>query len=142
MTARTTRAGRCGHEKTTPYHWTGEHWQLARMEQFGVVYASGVCAIVCNACGEWLPLGDSNDAPEAVAIEIRAAELAECYGGETGDFTQTEWAGWNDDEQHSEGDFDIAGRQWLAGYLAFYIDMHHEPSLTSGAAESFTTESP
>lgn len=31
----------------------------------------------CLDCGTWLPMGPSNDSPEAVAIEIRAAELAD-----------------------------------------------------------------
>jgi hypothetical protein len=31
---------------------------------------------VCLDCGTWLPLGKSNDAPDEVKVEMRAAELA------------------------------------------------------------------
>ena len=33
-------------------------------------------AMECQDCGEWLPLGHSDETPERVAIEIRAATLA------------------------------------------------------------------
>lgn len=33
-------------------------------------------ARICDRCGEWLPLGPSNDDDEAVLVEMRAAEIA------------------------------------------------------------------
>ena len=47
----------------------------------------------CAWCGEWLPLGAANDEPEAVRVEIRAAELSRLNAGAfvTGDA----WSGWD-----------------------------------------------
>lgn len=89
----------------------------------------------CLDCGAWLPLGESNDKPEAVRVEIRAAELAAEFTRERGtadDATVDENAGWlvhlnewthldrdrgfpKNDEQH-------------AGYLAREIATHSEES--------------
>lgn len=101
---------------------------------------TGACStdrhhVTCDACGRWLPLGESNDEPEAVRVEIRAAELAAEFTRERGtadDATVDENAGWlvhlnewthldrdrgfpKNDEQH-------------AGYLAREIATHSEES--------------
>lgn len=43
--------------------------------------SGSVCCLVniCSMCGVWLSLGPSNDTPDAVKIEIRAAEIAANY---------------------------------------------------------------
>ncbi len=48
----------------------------------------------CLDCDEWLPMGQANDSPPEVQIEIRAAEIA---------------AGWSCNAEEYDGD---------AGYLA------------------------
>ena len=132
----------CKHENADhlmPGQWRyvlgvdGEHlpFEIVTVEQFR-----------CLDCGEWLSLGPSNDSPPEVAIEIRATTLAEVYCGDVADFTQTEWAGWNLDEQHSAGEFDLSSPDWQAGYLAFFIDMHHEPGLSSRSVGMFDPETP
>lgn len=40
------------------------------------VMPSGWDRMVCIACGAWLSLGLANDEPDAVKVEMRAAELA------------------------------------------------------------------
>ena len=78
--------------------------------------------LTCGACNEWLPLGPSNDSPEAVRVEIRAAELACLYAEcrskppiEWCDFG--EWLGW-------ENDRGVSGPGWDCGYLARCIHDH------------------
>lgn len=46
---------------------------------------------ICTDCHEWLSLGQSNDAPIEVAVEIRAAELSDLAGSHS---TTTEAYGW------------------------------------------------
>jgi hypothetical protein len=54
----------------------------------------------CLGCGAWLPLGESNDAPDEVQVEMRAAELAAAWEPENGvhglttGCEHTGWDGW------------------------------------------------
>jgi hypothetical protein len=90
--------------------------------------------LVCDDCGAWLPLGPSNDAPAAVAVEIRAAEIAALGIG-----TPLLWIA--RDEEHGWRDFaneDGGGdchcseavrhddKNWHTGYLARCIVEHDE----------------
>lgn len=91
----------------------------------------------CDDCGAWLSLGDSNDSPEEVQIEIRAAALA----WHIVDILPLRMQGWTTDEEHGwrdhlDGDRvgdcrcrDLCGdvaRNWHAGYLARAIATHEE----------------
>ena len=50
-------------------------------EHHGPAATGGGCMTwkTCATCGAWLPLGASNDEPEAVKVEMRAAELAAAW---------------------------------------------------------------
>lgn len=86
----------------------------------------------CDRCGAWLSLGHSDETPERVAIEIRAAEIAESYptlhsvrraiddGGTDG----AEYAGWLQHAFDSQKHPEQFGE--LAGYLARAIATHEE----------------
>jgi hypothetical protein len=56
--------------------------------------------IVCQDCGAWLSLGESNDAPDEVKVEMRAAMLAAAWEPENGvhglttGCEHTGWDGW------------------------------------------------
>src|SRR5678815_521639 len=88
--------------------------------------ADGECAVFlcCRACGLALPFGESNDKPESVRVEIRAAEIAaqghagKCNGG------PFEWdcerCGW---ERWGVNHIELKGRS-RAGYLARAIVEH------------------
>lgn len=92
----------------------------------------------CNACGAVIPLGPSNDEPEAVRVEMRAAEIAQdiaCMGWTVLRRDSLVFAGWHDEQltplYHSNGfqyyeppKFDES--QWHAGYLARAIATHDE----------------
>jgi hypothetical protein len=76
--------------------------------------------IVCQDCGAWLSLGESNDAPDEVQVEMRAAMLA--------DPTQ-DIAYFEDDEFHGWVDWHRDQRpldtlMYWAGYLAAEIQHH------------------
>lgn len=84
--------------------------------------------VTCDACGRWLPLGPSDETPERVAIEIRAAELAfnggpirTCDNSMPEDCEGCGWDCWPlVDAMH-----DAAPAQW-AGYLARAIVKHDD----------------
>ena len=70
----------------------------------------------CWQCGAWLSLGPSNDSPEAVQIEIRAAEMAVGIGA----LALLEACGWSaatwpapSDPRDEDDRF-----SWHAGWLA------------------------
>ncbi len=86
----------------------------------------------CADCGAWLPLGPSNDEPEAVKVEIRAAELAARVDeqrvrdrwqlmSDVG-FDGAEIAGWIENKYDSEKLPEQFGEH--AGYLARCIVTH------------------
>jgi hypothetical protein len=62
---------KCEHENVNPYVWressyVGWGWFYARvLEEPGCKR--------CLDCGAWLSLGESNDEPEQVRVEMRAA---------------------------------------------------------------------
>lgn len=76
----------------------------------------------CATCGEQLPIGPSNDEPEAVRIEMRAAELEETeYWKPARVLTAERW-GWEDhgDPESTAEDEEeyTATSQWAAGWLS------------------------
>ncbi len=81
----------------------------------------------CSDCNELLSLGDSNDSPEAVAIEIRAAELASQWApmDRTVYAERDGWA-WHKDGYLPEQSMPDIGTyaERLAGYLARCIATH------------------
>ena len=81
--------------------------------------APGVDCQVCWHCDELVGWGPSNDSDPAVAIEIRAAELA-------GDTTASMFAGW---EQHYFGTSPGPGREvpWLARQIWSHDENKEEP---------------
>lgn len=99
--------------------WGPCHVDIARCEQ-----------LRCLDCGEWLSLGASNDAGEAVAIEQRAAEIA--AGLQNGGYqvSYLEQCGFNDTEPKfclRNGVAIDLGIDWSsvhAGYLAGAICNH------------------
>lgn len=82
-------------------------------------------ASVCMLCGAWLPLGESNDDPEAVLVEIEAARLAAhlAHGDFPDDEPEDEWAdyGWASHATQS----DVYEGTWH-GWLAREISAHEE----------------
>lgn len=80
-------------------------------------------ARVCFDCNTWLPLGPSNDEPEAVKIEIRAAEIAAKWAPL--DREQIEvWDGWYCHRDGVAPNADTPSE--YAGYLAREIATHDE----------------
>lgn len=77
----------------------------------------------CIDCGAWLSLGPSNDEPEAVRIEIRAAEIA-ANGVGVGSTDLVEAFGWAI-AKWGNRDTPIYVGQWC-GYLAHEIVTHTE----------------
>lgn len=71
----------------------------------------------CDHCGTWLPLGPANDEPEAVKVEIRAAELA----AEKRIPRDAELFGWR---YHAAGLYPYPDE--VVGYLARAIATHGE----------------
>jgi hypothetical protein len=67
---------------------------------FGPGWATVVGQSKCARCGETMPLGPSNDAPDEVQVEMRAAELAAAWEPENGvhglttGCEHTGWDGW------------------------------------------------
>lgn len=90
--------------------------------QFGYGEARQIMSARCVECGEWLPIGPSNDEPEAVRIEMRAAELEETeYWKPARVLTAERW-GWEDhgDPESTAEDEEeyTATSQWAAGWLS------------------------
>jgi hypothetical protein len=90
---------------------------------------------ICKRCGEWLSMGDSNDASEAVRIEMRAAETADVLVNTDAliDWTLSnedfvsfiafeERRGWS----IAESSMQHHSNAWHAGYLARTIHDHDE----------------
>ena len=119
-----------------PDSGSGLNVEIAACEQFR-----------CIDCGAWLPLGPSNDEPDAVKVEMRAAELAahrhEMEHRLSSRFKTTygEIAGWRGEETIESlrvflpdgGErvdrgtpLNLDSPNWRAGYLARYIVTHEE----------------
>jgi hypothetical protein len=80
---------------------------------------------VCAKCGHWLSLGQANDEDPRVAVEIRAAELADELSTELAD----ELPGIDDDEERRGWVLAATNMQhhterYQAGYLARMIFGH------------------
>lgn len=122
-------SGRCRHRTTRRMWRIGESWcgwvaavrAGLEWEEFG--------ARICNHCGEWLPLGHSDETPERVAVEIRAAALVADLPYNPHDNERTnaimsseERLGWS----IAESSMCEHSKAWLAGYLARIIATHEE----------------
>lgn len=61
----------CPHKHVSPRFWSRhqKRW-LQPPPEMGAINPD---AIICRDCGEWLGLGESEDGPEAVRVEIAAA---------------------------------------------------------------------
>lgn len=81
-------------------------------------------ALWCRRCRSWLPLGHSDETPERVAIEIRAAALVAGFDDCVDEFTVREYHGWRKADQSIESD-DLADDE-APGYLAHVIDATHD----------------
>lgn len=83
----------------------------------------------CLDCGAWLSLGHSDETDEHVAIEIRAAEIAQAVA-DNGYYPiwperhSDEIRGWS----VAESNMHPHSGAWLAGYLARQIATHTEES--------------
>lgn len=122
---------RCRHDNVEARAWsiTSRRWY----DRFpSCRYADLEDALVCLDCGAWLSLGPANDEPEAVQIEIRAAELAAEWDPD-GEWTGIESLGMVSEGEHTELlERDIAARvrpasdlfAYLSGYLARCIAEH------------------
>lgn len=108
--------------------------------------ANSVEDLMCWSCGSLLPLGEANDEPEAVKVEIRAAEIAAIttvYGctARAGRMSPDEGEGW---AKHESGGNPVANdehqslplRGWVAsrhaGYLARCISTHSDSDAGRG----------
>lgn len=77
------------------------------------------CGVLLAASGEAIPAAIDN----AVRIEIRAARLSPITVSPA-EFSQIEWCGYMEEEEHSRGPFDLNDPAWQAGYLARFIVEH------------------
>ena len=89
-------------------------------------------AAVCLGCGSWLPLGQANDEPEAVKVEIRAAEIAAMTAPQRhrpsfmGGIGWDEQYGWDSNQFSWEPSAKRIDSGFHAGYLARCIAKHEE----------------
>jgi hypothetical protein len=94
----------CGHRSTRRAWWHNGHWitwsHIARGQAGVGLLWDDHAARRCNDCSAWLPLGESNDAPDEVKVEMRAAMLAAAWEPENGvhglttGCEHTGWDGW------------------------------------------------
>jgi hypothetical protein len=84
----------CGHRNVFTYYWIGNSW----ISLFGD--SKNAHRRRCADCRRFIPLGPSNDAPDEVQVEMRAAELAAAWEPENGvhglttGCEHTGWDGW------------------------------------------------
>ena len=114
----------CSHKRVEPRFWSRHRlsW-LAVPAQMGAINPD---AVVCRQCGEWLSLGPSNDEPEAVKVEIRAAEIAVLSYRGTSNCSIAELIGWEDGRNNFDHVVPGNDGQW-SGWLARDIATHSEP---------------
>jgi hypothetical protein len=80
----------------------------------------------CAECRAWLGLGESNDRSDAVAVEIRAAEIASSRCGDDGWFRETgEAVGSYDNWAGNDNSGEIC-QDWLAGWLSGELTSHDQ----------------
>lgn len=108
-----------------------KHYVAGRYKRYEFDKVSGRSVVThrCFGCSNQLPIGPSNDEPESVQVEIRAAELS--LGRDTLNVCKgCEACGWF---AHRESDTYAPGiicrserhrRGFCAGYLAREIAMH------------------
>jgi hypothetical protein len=82
--------------------------------------------IVCQDCGAWLSLGESNDAPDEVQVEMRAAEIAAGLADGGCEVSSLEAHGFNDTVPTLRGGYPVLinTSQQQAGHLAACIADH------------------
>jgi hypothetical protein len=100
--------------------WAGENYTV-HVEQFR-----------CIDCGAWLSLGESDDAPDAVRVEMRAAELAAMLP-DSFDETMMEWAGRRHFVEGHEMPTTFGS---MAGWLAAAIATHAPQPADAGGKEN------
>jgi hypothetical protein len=73
---------KCKHENAD-HLMPGDRWASYRCRPDAHVDGCGQVAqceqFRCLDCGAWLPLGPSNDEPEQVRVEMRAASMISCH---------------------------------------------------------------
>lgn len=87
----------------------------------------------CMDCGEAVPYGPSNDEPEAVKVEMRAAEIAATldpgyWRPGMSDADVRAGAGWNAADLGFADTWCSGDPECLAGYLARAITTHQDPT--------------
>lgn len=104
-----------------------------RLYQFAVVYGPTTAGVIasgnaghtvagqcrCEACGEVVPLGHSDEEP--VRVEVRAAEIAEAFPKWPADFDEREGDGWFAHASASDYTADRDDEWWWAGWFARHI---------------------
>lgn len=115
---------RCKHEKATGWFWVPERpdpWTecMCNASTDPRIHDR----VICDDCGAWLSLSPSNDEPEAVRVEMRAAELAAALdNGLIISTNSDECVGWRmGDNRMLEANFG-----YRAGYLARAICEHKD----------------
>lgn len=120
---------RCQHKMTRAYvRWTylpGTRTANLPADAFGG--SAEIACRECVACGEYLSLGESDEA--AVAVEVRAAVLEGAERAGNAEWRRVasahETAGWISNPNHTpDGDEELAG--WLAKQIFPVHDQHSE----------------
>jgi hypothetical protein len=106
---------KCKHETPRGLTWDEEQGWMT----------GGDDARICRWCSDWLSLGHSDETDPRVAVEIRAAEIAQAviangYYPTWPGRTQDEMLGWS----IAETNMQHHGSDWLAGLLARVIATH------------------
>jgi hypothetical protein len=81
---------------------------------------------ICRRCNTWLSLGPSNDAPDEVQVEMRAAEIAAGLADGGCEVSSLEAHGFNDTVPTLRGGYPVLinTSQQQAGHLAACIADH------------------
>lgn len=115
----------CRHPRVRSFWWRNFVW----IETIDPRYRARA---ICLDCKAWLPLGKANDEPEAVRVEMRAAEIAatgrpltmdDCSPGSTADCAACGFV----DNQLDAPTFVSERAGYWAGWLAREIAAHGEP---------------
>lgn len=85
-----------------------------------------VGCLVCDSCGEWLSLGESNESDERVAVEIRAAELANLAHSHADQMESYGWSCWSRGNSDDPCGTVSNDPRWHAGWLGREINEHTE----------------
>jgi hypothetical protein len=104
-------------------------------ERDGVLKGNGVETRWCPKCDQRVAIGPSNDEPETVRIEMRAAEIVTALEHDDGcEMTPFECSGFNDEPMtlRGGGRLIIENASTRAGYLAHTIATHDDARLGGG----------